>query len=141
MGNENKDNINLTELLLKISSDVSAIKTDMQNFKDSYKNEKENLLAKIDDVREDCEKEIKATREACEKEIKAMREAFDERIKQQDAQIKLLTTYTEALRTEKDKADAKKWRTTIAFILTGIGGLLIGSIPSILKAFIKAGAK
>lgn len=130
MGGENKDNINLTELLLKISSDVSAIKTDMQNFKDSYKNEKENLLAKIDDVRKDYEKEVKT-----------IREAFDERIKQQDAQIKLLTTYTEALRTEKDKADAKKWRTTIAFILTGVGGLLIGSIPFILKAFIQAGVK
>jgi DNA anti-recombination protein RmuC len=130
MGNENKDNINLTELLLKISSDVSAIKTDMQNFKDSYKNEKENLIAKIDDVREDFDKEMKA-----------MKEAFEEKLKQQDAQIKLLTTYTEALRTQKDKEDAKKWRTTIAFILTGVGGLLIGSIPFILKAFIQAGAK
>jgi DNA anti-recombination protein RmuC len=130
MGSENKDNVNLTELLLKISSDVSAIKTDMQNFKDSYKNEKENLLAKIDDVRKDFDKEIKT-----------MKEAFEEKLKQQDAQIKLLTTYTEALRTQKDKEDAKKWRTTIAFILTGIGGLLIGSIPFILKAFIQAGAK
>jgi hypothetical protein len=130
MGSENKDNINLTELLLKISSDVSAIKTDMQNFKDSYKSEKENLLAKIDDVREDFDKEMKA-----------MKEAFEEKLKQQDAQIKLLTTYTEALRTQKDKEDAKKWRTTIAFILTGVGGLLIGSIPFILKAFIQAGAK
>lgn len=130
MGSESKDNINLTELLLKISSDVSAIKTDMQNFKDSYKSEKENLLAKIDDVRKDFDKEIKT-----------MKEAFEEKLKQQDAQIKLLTTYTEALRTQKDKEDAKKWRTTIAFILTGIGGLLIGSIPFILKAFIQAGAK
>lgn len=130
MGSENKDNINLTELLLKISSDVSAIKTDMQNFKDSYKSEKENLLAKIDDVQKDFDKEIKS-----------MKEAFDEKIKQQDAQIKLLTTYTEALRTAKDRADAKKWRTTIAFILTGVGGLLIGSIPFILKAFIQAGVK
>ncbi len=130
MESENKDNINLTELLLKISSDVSAIKTDMQNFKDSYKNEKENLIAKIDDVRKDFDKEIKT-----------MKEAFEEKLKQQDAQIKLLTTYTEALRTQKDKEDAKKWRTTIAFILTGIGGLLIGSIPFILKAFIQAGAK
>lgn len=130
MGSENKDNINLTELLLKISSDVSAIKTDMQNFKDSYKNEKENLLAKIDDVRKDFDKEIRT-----------MKEAFDEKLKQQDAQIKLLTTYTEALRTEKDKTDAKKYRSIIAFILTGVGGLLIGSIPFILRAFIQAGAK
>ena len=130
MGSEKSADINLTELLLKISSDVSAIKTDMQNFKDSYKNEKENLLAKIDDVREDFDKEIKT-----------MKEAFEEKLKQQDAQIKLLTTYTEALRTQKDKEDAKKWRTTIAFILTGIGGLIIGSIPFTLKAFIQAGAK
>lgn len=119
MGSENKDNINLTELLLKISSDVSAIKTDMQNFKDSYKSEKENLLAKIDDVRCDCEKELQ----------------------RQDAVIKQLTVYVEAIRTSKDKEDAKKWRTTIAFILTGVGGLLIGSIPFILKAFIQAGVK
>ena len=130
MGSEKSADINLTELLLKISSDVSAIKTDMQNFKDSYKSEKENLLAKIDDVREDFDKEIKT-----------VKEAFEEKLKQQDAQIKLLTTYTEALRTQKDKEDAKKWRTTIAFILTGVGGLLIGSIPFILKAFIQAGAK
>ena len=130
MGSEKSADINLTELLLKISSDVSAIKTDMQNFKDSYKNEKENLLAKIDDVRKDFDKELKT-----------MKEAFEEKLKQQDAQIKLLTTYTEALRTQKDKEDAKKWRTTIAFILTGIGGLLIGSIPFILKAFIQEGAK
>ena len=73
--------------------------------------------------------------------IKSMKESFDEKIKQQDAQIKLLTTYTEALRTEKDKTDAKKYRSIIAFILTGVGGLLIGSIPFILKVFIQAGAK
>ena len=126
MGSENKDNINLTELLLKISSDVSAIKTDMQNFKDSYKNEKENLLAKIDDVREDFDKEIKA-----------MKEAFEEKLKQQDAQIKLLTTYTEALRTQKDKEDAKKWRTVIAFILAGLGGMLLSRVPDIIMFLIK----
>lgn len=126
MGSENKDNINLTELLLKISSDVSAIKTDMQNFKDSYKNEKENLLAKIDDVRKDFDKEIKT-----------MKEAFEEKLKQQDAQIKLLTTYTEALRTQKDKEDAKKWRTVIAFILAGLGGMLLSRVPDIIMFLIK----
>ena len=126
MGSENKDNINLTELLLKISSDVSAIKTDMQNFKDSYKNEKENLLAKIDDVREDFDEKIKT-----------MKEAFEEKLKQQDAQIKLLTTYTEALRTQKDKEDAKKWRTVIAFILAGLGGMLLSRVPDIIMFLIK----
>ena len=126
MGGENKD-VNTIELLLKISSDVSAIKTDMQNFKDSYKNEKENLVAKIDDVRADCEREVKA--------IKA---SFDEKIKQQDAQIKLLTTYTEALRTQKDKEDAKKYRSVIAFILVGLGGMLLALVPSFIIFIIKS---
>ncbi len=127
MGSENKDNINLTELLIKISSDVSAIKSDMQNFKDSYKNEKENLLAEIDDVRKDYEKEMKA-----------VKETFEEKIKQQDAQIKQLTIYTEALRTEKDKTDAKKYRSIIAFILVGVGGMLLALIPSFILFMIKS---
>lgn len=127
MGSEKKDDINLTELLLKISSDVSAIKTDMQNFKDSYKSEKENLLAKIDDVREDFEKDLKT-----------LRETFEEKIKQQDAQIKLLTAYTEALRTQKDKEDAKKWRTVMAFILAGLGGMLLSRVPDIIMFLMKA---
>lgn len=126
MGGENKD-VNTVELLLKISSDVSAIKTDMQNFKDSYKNEKENLLDKIEDVRKDCEREVKT-----------IKGSFDEKIKQQDAQIKLLTTYTEALRTQKDKEDAKKYRSVIAFILVGLGGMLLALVPSFIMFIIKS---
>ena len=126
MGGENKD-VNTVELLLKISSDVSAIKTDMQNFKDSYKNEKENLLAKIEDVRGDCEREVKS-----------IKESFEEKIKQQDAQIKLLTTYTEALRSQKDKEDAKKYRSVIAFILVGLGGMLLALVPSFFIFIIKS---
>ena len=126
MGSEKSADINLTELLLKISSDVSAIKTDMQNFKDSYKSEKENLLAKIEDVRKDSEKEIKA-----------LKETFEEKIKQQDAQIKLLTTYTEALRTQKDKEDAKKWRTVIAFIGATLGGMLLSRLPDFIVFLVK----
>ena len=126
MGGENKD-VNTVELLLKISSDVSAIKTDMQNFKDSYKNEKENLLDKIEDVRKDCEREVKT-----------IKGSFEEKIKQQDAQIKLLTTYTEALRTQKDKEDAKKYRSVIAFILVGLGGMLLALVPSFIMFIIKS---
>lgn len=110
MSGEAKDNINLSELLLKISTDVAEIKSDMSNFKESYKTEKENLLSKIEDLRNDCEKELA----------------------RQDAQIKQLTVYIEAVRTSKDKEDAKKWRTVIAFILTGLGGILLAQIPNFL---------
>ena len=70
--------------------------------------------------------------------MKAVKEAFEEKIKQQDAQIKQLTIYTEALRTEKDKTDAKKYRSIIAFILVGVGGMLLTLIPSFIMFMIKS---
>lgn len=109
MSGEAKDNVNLntSELLLKISTDVAEIKSDMSNFKENYRTEKENLLSKIADVRTDCEKELA----------------------RHDVQLRQLNNYIEAVRTAKDKEDAKKWRTVIAFILTGLGGMLLSRIP------------
>lgn len=122
------ENINQMELLFKISNDVASIMSDLRNFQENYNSDKKDTAERIDDVRKDYEKDMKV-----------MKEAFDERLKQQDAQIKLLTTYTEALRTEKDKADAKKWRVVIGFILTGIGGILLGCIPAFLRYLIQTG--
>ncbi len=124
------ENINQMELLFKISNDVASIMSDLRNFQENYNSDKKDTAERIDDVRKDYEKDMKV-----------MKEAFDERLKQQDAQIKLLTTYTEVLRTEKDKADAKKWRVVIGFILTGIGGILLGCIPAFLKYLIQTGVK
>ena len=115
MGGENKDNINLTEILFQISSDVASIKSDMQNFKDNYKTEKDNLLAKINDVRDDCDKELRAQ----DKEIRALQDAVT------------------ALQVESDKRDAKKWRTVVAFILVGLGGMALSLVPSFIIFMIK----
>lgn len=110
MSNESKDNINLSELLLKISTDVAEIKADMSNFKENYKSEKESLLEKIQDVRSDCERELA----------------------RQSAELKQLNVYIEAVRTAKDKEDAKKWRVVIAFICTAVGGMLLARLPDFL---------
>lgn len=104
---EQKNDINLSELLLKISTDVAEIKSDMSNFKESYKTEKENLLGKIEDVRKDLEKE---------------------QLRQHD-KIEQLDTDIRALKTAEDKKDAKKWRTVMAFVLTGLGGMLLSRLP------------
>lgn len=116
MGQDTKDNVNLSELLLKISTDVAEIKSDMSNFKENYKTEKENLLSKIADVRTDCEKELA----------------------RHDVQLRQLNNYIEAVRTAKDKEDAKKWRTVIAFILTGLGGVLLARVPDFLMLIIRS---
>lgn len=118
MSKEESDlsNLNTPQLLLKISTDVAEIKSDMTHFKATNKAEKEELLEKIADVRTDCEKELA----------------------RQDAQIRQLNTYIEAVRTEKDKADAKKWRVVVAFILTGLGGMILSRVPDILLLIVKA---
>lgn len=116
MSEEQKDKLNMSELLLKISTDVAEIKTDMSNFKATYKSEKENLLSKIEDVRSDCNKEIA----------------------RHDAELKQMNVYIEAIRTAKDKEDAKKWRTVIAFILTGLGGVLLARVPDFLILIMKS---
>lgn len=115
MGGENRDNINLTEILFQISSDVASIKSDMQNFKDNYKNEKDNLLAKIDDVHSDCEKTLR----------------------EQDKYIRDLQDTVNALKAEQDKKDAKKWRSVVAFILVGLGGMVLSLVPSFIIFMIK----
>lgn len=115
MSGEAKENLNLTELLLQISTDVASIKTDMQNFKEAYRKEEENLICKIDDVRADCEKEIA----------------------KQSVKIEQLESDIRALKSAEDKKDAKKWRTTLAFILTGLGGVLLSRVPDFLLFFIK----
>ena len=107
---DTKENLNLTELLLQISSDVAVIKSDMANFKDSYKSEKENLLSKIDDVRSDSEKEISRL----------------------SVKIEQLEDDIGKLKSAQNEKDAKKWRTTVAFILTGLGGILLSRVPDFL---------
>ena len=111
-----EEQLNTPQLLLKISTDVAEIKSDMSNFKATYKAEKENLLSKIDDVRKDYEKDIA----------------------RHDAELKQLNVYIEAVRTAKDKEDAKKWRTVIAFILTGLGGMMLSRLPDFLLLIAKS---
>ena len=51
--------INILELLLKISNDVSSIKTDMTNFKEAQRLEKENTTKEMEDLRTDYKRDIK----------------------------------------------------------------------------------
>ena len=115
MADEKRGELNLTELLLQIREDVAVIKTDMANFKDSYKNEKVSLLSKIDDVRKDYEKDVKDLKDKVDR----------------------LETEVRDLKTAEDKRDAKHWRTTVAFILTGLGGILLSRIPDFILYLMK----
>lgn len=117
-----QDDINVMELLLKISENVSAIKTDMANFKETYKNEKDNLVTVINDVRADAKMDLAQAKSTLQLEIDAVKKVQEKQTQEIDK-----------LRTADDVKDAKKWRIVIAFILTAIGGFLMSYVFDFIK--------
>lgn len=129
MGAGAQEDINVLELLLKISENVSSIMTDMANFKETYKNDKDNLATVISDVRSDAKMELASAKSAFQIEIDAIK-------KVQEAQSKLIEAQAEEiqlLKNAEDKKDAKRWRTVIAFILTALGGFLVSHVFDFIK--------
>lgn len=114
-------NINMMELLLKISNDVSSIKTDMANFKEAQKLEKENTARELEDVRCDCKKEITE---------------LEERITENTLEIEKLKKRVDELERADDTKDARKWRTVMIYIMTALGGMFVAKLPDIAKALV-----
>lgn len=122
MSAEAQNDINVMELLLKISENVSAIKTDMANFKETYKTEKDSLTALINDVRSDAKMDLASAKSTFQMEIDAVK-------KIQERQEKDI----QALQGTDDKKDAKRWRVVTAFILTALGGFLVALLPDFIR--------
>ena len=120
MGDTTKD-INMMELLLKISSDVSSIKTDIANFKEAQKLEKENTARELEDVRCDCKKEITE---------------LEERITENTLEIEKLKKRVDELERADDTKDAKKWLAVMIYIMTALGGMFVAKLPDIAKALV-----
>lgn len=126
MGAEGTKDINMMELLLKISSDVSSIKTDIANFKEAQRLEKENTARELEDVRCDYKKEITE---------------LEEKVNELDTKMDKLEKRVEELERADDTKDAKKWRTVTIYILTALGGMFVAKLPDIANAIISIFAK
>lgn len=127
MSEEAKKEINMMELLIKISNDVSSIKTDMTNFKEAQKLEKENTAKEIADVRNDYKRDLEDLESKVMSKIQNM----------QTVQNNLVGD-VDTLKHAEEKKDAKRWKTTMAFIGTAFGGLLLGKLPDIIGNLITA---
>lgn len=125
MGDATKD-INMMELLLKISNDVSSIKTDMANFKEAQRLEKENTVRELEDVRCDCKKEITE---------------LEEKVNTNTSDIEKLKKRVDELERADDTKDAKKWRTVVIYIMTALGGMFVAKLPDLLKMILELFAK
>lgn len=117
--------INMLELLLKISNDVSSIKTDMTNFKEAQRLEKENTTKEMEDLRTDCKRDIKELNDKLMSKLQTL----------QTVQNNLVGD-VDTLKHADEKKDAKRWKTTLAFIGTALSGLFIGKLPDIISTLI-----
>lgn len=119
---EKASEINMIELLLKISNDVSSIKTDMTNFKEAQRVEKENTAKDIQDTREDFKRELEELESRLSGRINGL----------QTIQNNLVGDI-DVLKHAEDSKDAKKWRTIVAFLLTALGGMFVAKLPEIIR--------
>ena len=124
MSDEVKE-INVIELLLKISNDVSSIKTDMINFKETQKSDKESISKEIADIRSDYERDIKELNDKLMSKLQTL----------QSVQNNLVGD-VDTLKHADEKKDAKRRKTTLAFIGTALSGLFIGKLPDIISTLI-----
>ena len=115
---EQTEQINIIQLLMDIKADVSSIKTDMTNFKETQKVEKENIVKDISDVRSDCERDLK------ELEARVMTKLNGIQSIQNN-----LVGDVDTLKHAEEKKDAKRWKTVMAFIGTSVGSMILVKIP------------
>ena len=115
---EQTEQINIIKLLMDIKADVSSIKTDMTNFKEAQKVEKENTMKDITEVRSDCKRELK------ELEARVMTKLNGIQSVQNN-----LVGDVDTLKHAEEKKDAKRWKTVMAFIGTSVGSMILVKIP------------
>ena len=115
---EQTEQINIIKLLMDIKADVSSIKTDMNNFKEAQKVEKENTVKDISDARSDCERDLK------ELEARVMAKLNGIQSIQNN-----LVGDVDILKHAEENKDAKRWKTVMAFIGTSVGSMILVKIP------------
>lgn len=123
---ENMENqsVNVLELLLKISNDVSSIKADVTNLKETQSKERAEISKEIEDVKNDVYKELSTL----EKDMNA-------RINNLQSIQNTLVGDVDTLKHADENRDAKRWRSVIAYVVTALSGMLIAKIPDIVSYF------
>ena len=123
---EQSEKINIIELLMGIKEDVSSIKTDMANFKETQRTEREAIMKEISDVRTDYQRDIADLESRVMSKINGL----------QSVQNNLVGD-VDTLQHAEEKKDAKKWRTVIAFIITAVGGMITAKIPDFITFLVQ----
>lgn len=110
--------INVMELLIKISNDVSSIKTDMENLKKNQA--KDNADVRTDYTRD----------------IEDLEKRMNTKINNIQSVQNTLVGDVDTLKHAEEAKDAKRWRTVMAFVGTALGGMLVAKLPDIVRTLI-----
>lgn len=109
MSNELPD-INVTELLMKISNNVAVIMSDLENMKNNIKHDNEDFEGKIN-------------------RVKLEIDCLD---KKMQASLQKNTDDITELKTNDDKKDANKYRKIVAYLAFSILGIVIAELPDLI---------
>ena len=123
---EQTDKINIVELLMRIKEDVASIKTDMVNFKEAQRTDKDIIMKEISDVRADYKRDLTD-----------MEARFITKINGLQSVQNSLCGDVDTLKYAEDKKDAKRYRRIIAFIATALGGMILAKLPDFIAFCIK----
>ncbi len=112
------NNINIVELLIGIKEDVSAIKTDMSNFKETQRT-----------YRDATNKELEAIQANFNRELLELNDQVQKKINNIQTVQNTLVGEVDQLKHLDDKNNAKRWKTAIAFICTSLGSVALAKLP------------
>jgi hypothetical protein len=126
MGEPSKE-LNIIELLMGIKEDVSSIKTDMANFKETQRAEKEAISRNIADVRSDYRRDLADLESRVMSKLTGL----------QSVQNNLVGD-VDTLKHADEQKDAKRWKTVIAFVLTSIGSMVLVKLPDFVSLLLSA---
>ena len=123
---EQNEKINIIELLMGIKEDVSSIKTDMANFKEAQRTERDVIMKEISDVRTDYQRDLADLESRGMTKVNGL----------QSVQNNLVGD-VDNLKTAEDKKLAKRYRTMVAFVLTALGGMALAKLPDFVVFIMK----
>ena len=119
---EASEQINIIKLLMDIKEDVASIKTDIVNFKETQKLEKEKTDKNLEDLRKDFQRDLEITKTDIMNKINNMQSVQNN-----------LCGDVDNLKHADEKKDAKKWKTVMTYIGTSLGSMILVKLPDIIR--------
>ena len=127
------EKINVIELLMNIHSDVSSIKANIENMEKTQQKDKEAMQKDIADVRTDYQRDLTALESKLTSKLAVLQTTQNNFLAIQNS----LVGDVDNLKMAEDKKLAKRYRTTVAFILTAVGGMILAKLPDFIVFCIK----